>query len=52
MRLINVMTIVCLLLVLAMIPALVDFNHLIGAPRSASLAVYAGIIAILVARRV
>jgi hypothetical protein len=51
MRLINVMTCVCLLLLLAMIPALAHFAQATGTPRAASMAVYAGIIAILAARQ-
>lgn len=51
MRLINLMTFVCVLLVLAMIPAFVHFAHATGTPRAASLAVFAGIIAVLAARR-
>lgn len=45
------MTFVSLLLVLAMIPAFVQFAHFAGLPRSTSLAVVAGIIALLAVRR-
>ena len=51
MRLINLMAIVGIMLLLAMIPAFVQFAHIWGAPRSASLAVFAGIIAVLAARQ-
>ena len=43
MRLINFMTFVFVLLVLAMIPAFVQFAHLTGLPRSASLATAVGL---------
>jgi hypothetical protein len=42
------MTLICVLLLMAMIPAFVHFAQATGTPRSASLAVYAGIIAVLV----
>jgi uncharacterized membrane protein len=51
MRLINLMTFVFVLLVLAMIPAFVHFAQATGTPRAASLAVFAGIIAVMAARR-
>jgi hypothetical protein len=51
MRLINFMTLICVLLLVAMIPAFVQFTQATGTARSASLAVFAGIIAVLAARR-
>ena len=51
MQLINFMTLICVLLLLAMIPALVHFAQATGTPRAASLAVFAGIIAVMAGRR-
>jgi len=48
LRLINFMTFVFVLLVLAMIPAFVQFAHLTGLPRSASLATVLGLCAVAV----
>jgi hypothetical protein len=43
LRLVNLMTFVCVLLVVAMIPAFVQFAHVTGLPRAASLATAAGL---------
>ena len=51
MRLINLMTFIGVLLLLAMIPAFVNFAQATGTPRAASWAVFAGIIAVMAARR-
>lgn len=51
MRLINLMTLIGVLILVAMIPAFLQFAQATGTPRAASLALYAGIIAVLAARR-
>jgi hypothetical protein len=45
------MSFICVLLLLAMIPAFANFAQATGTPRVASLAVFAGIIAVMAARR-
>jgi hypothetical protein len=45
------MIFVGMMLLLAMIPAFVHFANVTGTPKSASLAVFVGIIAVLAARR-
>jgi hypothetical protein len=45
------MTFVCMLLLLAMLPAFIQFTHAQGTPRLISLAIVAGLLAVLTIRR-
>jgi hypothetical protein len=51
LRLINLMTFVCMLLLLCMLPALLQFTHVTGTPRLVSLALIAALLAVLTVRR-
>ncbi len=51
MRLFQIMTLVFVMLFLAMIPAFLHFARVTGVPRSASLAVFAGVLVIAALKR-